>query len=230
MPNLAIVPTAEPEPPPDRLAELRAEAAALAAEFASLAEQKAALQRFEADEAAILAEIGELGAREVAAVREWAARPTGAPPAPLAKEREKLAHRLAAAQASAGAAGLAVSELETRQREVHAKQLAIEPEITGEVFDRIEAEFAAKAAELSRSIAETRVLAADLAGLKMALADQGRHLSDAGKIDEARPLFARNERLAVPSILETQPEKHEIHAAAHRWIAHAEALRTGAAQ
>jgi hypothetical protein len=229
MPALAVVRT-ESEPQPDRLAGLLAESSALALEYGRLAEQRAALARFSSEEAEIIGEIGEIGRREVEAVKAWAADPQGNPPAPLVKEREKAAHKLAAAQANAGAAGVAASEIEARQREVHAKQLALEPQIVAEIFDRIEAEFAEKSAELSRLITATRQAAAPLAALKVVLAEQGRALADSGQIDDARPFFARNERLKIPDLVETGPTNGEVAEAARYWRDRANGLRNGASQ
>jgi hypothetical protein len=222
--TLAIVANASP---PDRLSELRAERDALAGEYQALAEQRARIEAFESEEASIIAEIADISRREVDAIKAWAADPQGNPPEPFVKERSALATKLARAQAKSGAGRSAAADIEDRQREVHTRQLAHEPKIVGAIFDRIEAEFASKAEELSRKIAETRTLAADLAGLKQALAAQGRHLSDAGKIDEAQPLFARNERLVMPELLNTEPTQGEVQAAATRWQARANALRNG---
>jgi hypothetical protein len=225
-PALAVVP---PEPSPDRLAGLLLEAETLRSEYSGLADQIDRIRTFENQEAVAMAEIEAISRREIEAVRAWAADPQGNPPEPLSEERAKAAVNLARAQAKAGAGRVAIGDLEQRQRDIRAKQLALEPAITGEVFVRIEAEFSEKSAELLRCIAATRQAAAPVYGLRAVLAEQGRALADAGQIDCARPFFACAERLVIPDLAETAPTNGEVAEAARYWRERAAQLRNGGA-
>ena len=151
----------------------------------------------------------------------------GNPPAPLIKEREKLAHKLAAAQANAGAAGVAVSEIDAKQREVHAKQLALEPQIVGEICDRLEAEYSAGLSLLKDQLQAARRQAAHVGGLFDALRDQAQHLQGAGKINDAIVIFQRLERLEKFDLLSIGPTEAEIAREAGVWRERAAQLRTG---
>ena len=217
------------EPAPDRLAGLLSEAAALRDEFQRLAEQRARLEAFGNEESAIMAEIGDIGRREVEAVKAWAADPQGNPPSPLVKEREKLAHKLAAAQANAGAAGVAVSEIDAKQRKIHQKQLELEPQIVGEICNRLESEYCAGLATLKDQLQAARRQAAHVGGLFDALRDQAQHLQGAGKIDDAIVIFQRLERLEKFDLLSIGPTEAEIAREAVVWRERAAALRGGAA-
>ena len=221
--TVALVPNA----PPDRLAGLLSEASALRDEFQRLAEQRTRLETFGEEESVIFAEIGEIGRREVAEVREWASNPIGEPPAPHSKDRAALATKLARAQARADAGKIAIGELDAKQREIHAKQLALEPQIVGEVCDRLEAEYSAGLALLNDQLRAARQQAAHVGGLFDALRDQGQRLQAAGKIDDARVIFTRLERLEKFNLLSVGPTEAEIARQAVVWRERAAALRSG---
>ena len=224
---LAVVKSAEPAQ--HRLAALLSEARDLAAEYGRLAEQRARLEAFGEEEAAIFAEIGEIGRREVAEVREWAANPIGEPPAPHSKDRAALATKLARAQARADAGKIAVGELDAKQREIHARQLALEPQIVAEICDRLEAEYSAGLSLMKDQLRAARHQAAHVGGLFDALRDQAQHLQGAGKTDDARVIFARLERLEKFDLLSIGPTEAEIAQHAVVWRERAAQLRNGGA-
>jgi hypothetical protein len=227
-PALSIVQN-EPAPPApaDTLATFLAERDALASEYSSLAAQRDALARFEGEENAALAEIGEIGGREVEAIKVWAANPVGDPPQAEHKAREKAALRLARAQANIAAAKVARGELEDKMREVHARQLAVEELLAEEIAGRLAAEYAELHASVAAKLAEIRSDAARLGGLQEMWVGEGQHFRQTDQIDKATVAFRRAELLAGVDLRTCAPTGNECLAEADYWRARVEALRNG---
>ncbi len=210
----------------DPLAELIAERDGLEAEYGRLSAVRAKLAALADEETAVLAEIGEIGAREMSAVKAWAARGAdGEKPPLLFAEREDAARRLAEAQARAKAGEEVIREIEAEQAEIHGRALDSAQKIEALIFDHLENEFRAEAQAIDLAMKALRERTAALAGLTKAILNVADGLQRQGRHEEARAYYVRAERLPTTDLREVAPTGAEIEEHAAEWIARAEAMR-----
>jgi hypothetical protein len=180
-------------------------------------------------EAAVLTEIGELGAEEIEAVKGWAASGCEGPqPQPDSKRRRILNEKLAAASAAREAAAAAGTDVATKITEANAVLAAIDQQIENEIFDQLEKEHGAIFAELEH-VAETGCqLVAKLLGLPK----HYRNLADAAlnRSDQARSIVFHQRAAAFQGKIPVMGvSQNEIEAAAQAWSRRIIELKSGAA-
>ncbi len=136
-----------------------------------------------------------------------------------------VAQRLAEASHASRAAGLAADQIETAQREIHAKQLALELKIVAEVQGQLEAAYTDTLDELRVAIEGMNQSLAKAYGFREMIGEQGRNLMASGNKETGRAILARLERLAAPDPRSFGATAGEIAAAAASWRLQADILR-----
>ncbi|MCW2285688.1 putative RNase H-like nuclease (RuvC/YqgF family) [Rhodoblastus acidophilus] len=211
LPKMSALALVETDPPtPDAIddsldAAVAAATTALAAtnaEFRRLEAERPRLEKLVADENAVIAEIGEIGAREIEAARQWALNACNGPaPQPEFEARRDAQERLLASQMKAAGAERALSDLEIQHAELHQKGRQLSEKLDLAIFNRLIDDYEVAVDATKKAYDEARLKGADLLGMRRAMYDRCAAMRQEGKSETLDlHLMQRLEKLEVPQI------------------------------
>ncbi|WP_294534638.1 hypothetical protein [uncultured Rhodoblastus sp.] len=197
MSRLAIV--ERENPPSQAVSEARDQMRRHIAEIAGLNSERERLTRLASEETAVLQQIGEIGAREIAVFKAWASGGCkGAAPAFLTEERRVASEKLARAQAVAAGAESAIQEIEARLAAAHVEARDLGALVDEAVSVEMLARYAATFADCERKFAAARAGAATCFGLLQALYSRAHELAPEGKPELSLRFLQQLERVKAP--------------------------------
>jgi DUF1009 family protein len=164
-------------------------------------------------------------------MRKWAdGGCQGVAPKGKQVERQAIATKMAATNATAAAASKTLGEVNAQIAEHNSRLTAIAAQIEIAALDAAQVEFTNIRGEHAAAVEMVRKSTAKIFGLCAYLSNTGRSLSDRGEIDAAKRYFVRAEaavavanKMAKPDISQT-----EIMREADAWSRRVADLRSGA--
>jgi hypothetical protein len=210
------------------LETLLSDRAGLTRELAGLQASSARLRETATAEAGIIAEIGNVGRDEIAAMVAWASGGcVGDQPAPDQRQRRALAEKLSAAQSAATAAKAAGADIDTQISRV-SEQLAINSRnLDQAIFDLLETEHGDIISQYRAVCEHGSKLAAQIHGLATYYGEAGRTLIGRGEQDAGGNYLQRASALTNIKLPNPGVTRLEIEAAASDWGRRAATLRSG---
>jgi hypothetical protein len=182
----------------------------------------------EADgEAALLAELDKLAETETTDMRVWAdGNCQGPAPKGKTAERQAVAVKMAATNATAAAARGAIADTDAQIGQLNDRLRAVAGQVDQAVFDTLETEHGHVIAQYAAACEHGRQLASQIHGLASFYGDTGRTLI--GRGDQAGAVYLQRASALTHIKLPTQGvSRNEIEAAAHEWSRRAATLRSG---
>ncbi|SHN86924.1 hypothetical protein [Bradyrhizobium erythrophlei] len=220
-----LTPAPQPATPLERL---HAERASLARELDGLNAGVARLRETANAEAAVRAELDELGRIETGAMLKWATEGChGEAPRSDQQTRIRLAQKLNAAQAAAAAAKGAGADIHQKIAALNDRLRSISAQIEQAIFDKMETEHGHVITQYRANCEQGSKLAAQIHGLASFYGDAGRTLISRGDQDAGTMYLQRASALTNIKLPNPGVNRHEIEAAASNWGRRAAALRSG---
>jgi hypothetical protein len=219
-----------PSEPVTPLEQLLADRAGLTHSLTELNQSAARLRETGAAEAAVLAEIGELGRTEIADMTKWATEGChGDAPRSNQQKRIVLGQKLSAAQSAAAAAKGAGQDIDHQIGELNHRLATIAGQIEVAVLDAAELEFAEVCRQNTAFVELLRKSNLRIFGLCSFLSTEGRRLNDRADTDGGKRYLARAEALAAAANKLPKPgvSQVEIVSAANEWARRIADLRKG---
>jgi len=180
-------------------------------------------------EAALLAQLADLGKAETAEMQAWAnAGATTAAPAAKSAERQSIATKLAVSRAKADAARSAITDIDAQIAEQNRHLRTTDEMIERAALDAMQADLTDIRAEHLAAIERVRKSSAKLLGLCSYLTNEGRRRIDSGDVEAGKRYLARAEAMNAIKLPSSGLTQGEIIEAANNWSRRAATLRTGA--
>jgi hypothetical protein len=180
--------------------------------------------------ASLIDELAKLAETETAEMRAWADSSCQGP-APKGKtaERQAIATKMAATNATAAAASKTLGEVDAQIAELNDRHRTIAAQIEKAALDGLHDEFRALSDQHLAAIEVVRKLSARLLGLCSYLTNEGRRRLDRGDQEGGKAYLARAEALTSIKLANPGNTQFEIIEAANDWARRAAALNKGPA-